>query len=64
MQKDYYGMTDSITIFHGSNVVVEKPQIVLSFGENIEVISLANFRDRIAEKIQATNQLYSKDKNE
>ena len=57
-------MTDSMTIFHGSNVVVEKPQIVLSFGENIEVISLANFRDRIAEKIQATNQLYSKDKNE
>ena len=64
MQKDNYGMTDSITIFHGSNVVVEKPQIVLSFGEDIEVISPANFRDRIAEKIQATNQLYSKDKNE
>ena len=64
MQKDYYGMTDSITIFHGSNVVVEKPQIILSFGEDIEVISPASFRDRIAEKIQATNQLYSKDKNE
>ena len=30
MQKDYYGMTDSITIFHGSNVVVEKPQIIVS----------------------------------
>jgi len=30
LQKDYYGMTDSITIFHGSNVVVEKPQIIVS----------------------------------
>lgn len=30
MQKDYYRMTDSITIFHGSNVVVEKPQIIVS----------------------------------
>jgi len=30
LQKDYYGMADSITIFHGSNVVVEKPQIIVS----------------------------------
>jgi len=28
LQKDYYGMTDSITIFHGSNVVVELDSIV------------------------------------
>lgn len=30
LQKDYYGMADSITFFHGSNVVVEKPQIIVS----------------------------------
>jgi predicted DNA-binding transcriptional regulator YafY len=33
--------------------------LILSFGEDIEVISPASFRDRIAEKIQATNKKYT-----
>ena len=32
LQKDSMRMADSKTIFHGSNVVVEKPQIIVSGG--------------------------------
>jgi predicted DNA-binding transcriptional regulator YafY len=43
------------------NVKVNKEleSLILSFGEDIEVISPASFRDRIAEKIQATNKKYT-----
>ena len=43
------------------NVKVNKEleSLILSFGEDIEVMAPASFRDRIAEKIQATNKKYT-----
>ena len=48
------------------NVKVNKEleSLILSFGDDMEVIAPASFRDRIAEKIKVMNQLYSKDKDE
>lgn len=48
------------------NVRVNKEleSLILSFGDDMEVIAPASFRDRIAEKIKVMNQLYSKDKDE
>ena len=42
----------------------ELESLILSFGDDMEVISPASFRDRIAEKIQSTNQRYLKKKDE
>ena len=42
----------------------ELESLILSFGDDMEVIAPASFRDRIAEKIKVMNQLYSKDKDE
>lgn len=43
------------------NVKVNKEleSLILSFGEDIEVMAPASFRDRIAEKIQAMNKKYT-----
>jgi predicted DNA-binding transcriptional regulator YafY len=43
------------------NVKVNKEleSLILSFGEDIEVMAPASFRDRIAEKIQETNKKYT-----
>ena len=48
------------------NVKVNKEleSLILSFGDDMEIIAPASFRDRIAEKVKVMNQLYSKDKNE
>lgn len=48
------------------NVKVNKEleSLILSFGEDVEVMAPSSFRDRIAEKIKIMNQLYSKDKDE
>ena len=48
------------------NVKVNKEleSLILSFGDDMEIISPASFRDRIAEKIQAMNQRYLKRKDE
>lgn len=48
------------------NVKVNKEleSLILSFGDDMEVIAPASFRNRIAEKIKVMNQLYSKDKDE
>jgi predicted DNA-binding transcriptional regulator YafY len=48
------------------NVKVNKEleSLILSFGDDMEVISPTSFRDRIAEKIQAMNQRYLKRKDE
>ena len=42
----------------------ELESLILSFGDDMEVISPTSFRDRIAEKIQAMNQRYLKRKDE
>ena len=42
----------------------ELESLILSFGDDMEVISPASFKDRIAEKIQSTNQRYLKKKDE
>ena len=44
------------------NVKVNKEleSLILSFGDDVEVISPVSFRERIAEKIQAMNQQYCK----
>lgn len=42
----------------------ELESLILSFGDDMEVISPASFRDRIVEKIQSTNQRYLKKKDE
>ena len=46
------------------NVKVNKEleSLILSFGEDMEVIAPASFRDRIAEKIQAMNKKYTDNK--
>ena len=46
------------------NVKVNKEleSLILSFGEDMEVIAPVSFRDRIAEKIQATNKKYTDNK--
>ena len=43
------------------NVKVNKEleSLILSFGDDMEVIAPASFRDKIAEKIQATNKKYT-----
>lgn len=48
------------------NVKVNKEleSLILSFGDDMEVISPTSFRDRIAEKIQAMNQRYVKRNDE
>ena len=48
------------------NVKVNKEleSLILSFGEDIEVMAPASFRDRIAEKIQATNKKYTEKKHQ
>lgn len=48
------------------NVKVNKEleSLILSFGDDMEVISPTSFRDRIAENIQAMNQRYLKRKDE
>lgn len=48
------------------NVKVNKEleSLILSFGDDVEVISPVSFRERIAEKIQAMNQRYLKRKDE
>ena len=45
------------------NVKVNKEleSLILSFGEDVEVMAPSSFRDRIAEKIQATNKKYTND---
>ena len=45
------------------NVKVNKEleSLILSFGDDMEIIAPASFRDRIAEKIQATNKKYTND---
>lgn len=45
------------------NVKVNKEleSLILSFGEDIEVMAPASFRDKIAEKIQETNKKYTND---
>lgn len=45
------------------NVKVNKEleSMILSFGDDMEIIAPASFRDRIAEKIQATNKKYTND---
>jgi predicted DNA-binding transcriptional regulator YafY len=38
----------------------ELESLILSFGDDMEVIAPSTFRDRIAKKIQAMNQQYCK----
>ena len=48
------------------NVKVNKEleSLILSYGDDIEVLAPDSFRTRIADKIKVMNQRYSKDKNE
>ena len=48
------------------NVKVNKEleSLILSFGDDMEVIAPASFRDKIAEKIQATNKKYTEKKHQ
>ena len=48
------------------NVKVNKEleSLILSFGDDMEVIAPASFRDRVAEKIQATNKKYTEKKHQ
>ena len=48
------------------NVKVNKEleSLILSFGDDMEIIAPASFRDRIAEKIQATNKKYTEKKHQ
>lgn len=48
------------------NVKVNKEleSLILSFGDDLEVLAPDGFRERIAEKIKVMNQRYFKDKNE